>query len=153
MTHHQMAFKRPAALAKIERVLALLAERPRTAHELAEAIPMSKRHAQDYINHLHETGRVYIVRWVRHVEHSGRMYPRPVYQLQNLKIVKDRPKPPPLTPEQRKRRAWELVKADPERHTTHLLKKRRYRTDKKGPRTDIAAAWIAPANDEMRIAA
>lgn len=139
----KQTFIRPAALAKIERILQLLTERPRTAHELAEAIPMSKRHAQEYVNHLHSAQRIYISTWRRHVEHSGRMYPRPAYRVQPADCIRrDASKPKPLTPDERKRRAWELVKADPERHMTHILKKRKYRADRKGPRTDIAANWI-----------
>lgn len=148
--HHQMKFTRPAALAKMARTIDLLTVTPMTAAELADALPISKRHAQEYINQLMADGRVFIIRWARHVEHSQRMYPRPVYAVgQGI----DAPQPEPLTPEQRKKRAWARVKADPERYVTHLLKKRKYRADVRGPRADVAAAWITPANDEMQEAA
>ena len=135
---NNMAFVRPAAQKKIERLLALLAK-PMTIHEIAEALPLSKRNAQEYVNHLIERHQVRIAKWTRDIEQSGRMYPRPMYQLGEKP---DAPKPEPLTEAQRKVRAWERVKADPERHYQHTLRKRRERADRRGPRRDIAANWI-----------
>lgn len=139
MGYHVMAFVRPAALAKIERILALLAERPRHVHDLAEAVPLSKRYAQIYLNHLMAQEQVHIKRWVRNIDQAERMYPRPVYAAG--KGV-NAPAPKPLTKDQRKKRAWARVKADPERHTKHLMKKRVYRAVRRAPRPDIAAAWL-----------
>lgn len=138
---NNMAFVRPAAQRKIERLMALLAK-PMTIHEIAEALPLSKRNAQEYVNHLIERRQVRIARWTRDIEQSGRMYPRPMYQLGDKPGA---PKPEPLTEAQRKVRAWERVKADPERHYQHTLRKRRERADRLGPRRDIAANWITYA--------
>ena len=138
--------------AKIARILELLSDRPMTAHELGEALPISKRHAQGYLNHLMGTRQVHISRWVREVEHSERMYPRPVYKTGR---GRNAPQPAPLDLNERKVRAWERVKADPERYVNQLLKQRKYRADRRAARPDKAAAWITPvpANDEMQEAA
>lgn len=129
---HQMTFSRPAALAKLARIRALLEARPMTVRELADAVPLSKRYAQEYLNHLMSQHQVYIKRWVRDVAYSDRMYPRPVYAMGDRANA---PAPKPLTSDQRKKRAWERIKADPERYVTHLLKKRKYRAD-------VAANWM-----------
>ena len=147
-----MKFTRSAALTKIDRVLKALEQATMTAHEVSEMLPMSQRHAQEYLNHMMAKRLIYIASWSRNVDHSDRMYPRPVYAAGNKRNA---PKPAPLTKEQRKARAWAITKQDPERHTLHLLRKRKYRSDKKGPRPDAASAWIKPlpANDEMQEAA
>lgn len=149
---NRMSFKKEAAFAKIERIISLLQENPVTAHELAILVPISKRHVQEYLNHLVLERRVFIIRWARDVKHSERMYPRPIYAVGNRRNA---PKPRPLDLDERKVRAWARLKADAERHTLHLLKKRRYRSDKKGPRRDKAASWIntTPANGEFKEAA
>ena len=135
---NKMAFVRPAAQKKIDRLLAMLAK-PMTIHDIAQALPLSKRNAQEYVNHLVEQRQVRIAKWARDIAQSGRMYPRPMYQLGDKP---DAPKPEPLTEAQRKVRAWARVKADPERHYQHTLRKRRERSDRRGPRPDIAANWI-----------
>lgn len=146
----RMNFTREPAQRKIARILTLLSEQPRTVHALVETVPLSRRHVQEYLNHLMDAERIHIRRWVRDISQSGRMYPRPVYAAGK---GRNAPQPPALTPKERQRRAWELVKADPERYVSHLLSKRRYRSDRRGARPDRAAAWIAPANDEMKEAA
>lgn len=135
---NNMAFVRPAAQKKIERLLAMLAK-PMTIHDIAEALPLSKRNAQEYVNHLTERRLVHIAKWARDIKQSGRMYPRPMYQVGDKA---DAPKPRPLSEPEKKARAWALIKADPERHYQHTLRKRRERADRKGPRRDIAANWI-----------
>lgn len=135
---NKMAFNQPASLRKIERLLAMLAK-PMTIHEVAEALPITKRNALAYMNHLREQRLVHVAKWTRDIDQSARMYPRPMFM---VGAMPDAPKPKPLTGEQRKRRAWERIKADPERHYEHTLRKRRERADRKGPRRDIAANWI-----------
>ena len=135
---NKMAFVRPAAQKKIERLLAMLAK-PMTIHDIAEALPLSKRNALAYVAHLREQRLVRIAKWTRDIEQSGRMYPRPLYQVGDKP---DAPKPAAMTEPEKKARAWALIKADPERHYQHTLRKRRERADRKGPRRDIAANWI-----------
>lgn len=134
-----MTFRNRTSAARIERIVELLAERPRHTHELAVALPLSKRNVTVYLNHLHGQGRVHITRWVRDIDERDRMYPRPVYA---LGAGNDAPKPKPLNAHQRNARAWKRIKVDPERYVDHLLSKRKYRADQRGPRCDIAASWI-----------
>lgn len=134
-----MTYTRPAAIAKIDRIMAMLKQRPRTVFDVAEALPMSKRHAQSYLNHLMAERRIHIKRWVRHIDQRDRMYPRPVYAAGE---GVDAEPPAPLTPRERRARAWAVIKADPERHLDYLQRKRVARTDAKGPRADRAAAWM-----------
>lgn len=138
MSNRPMTFTKPASLRKIERILALLAERPMTTNELAPLVPISAAWARIYIQHLHETRRIYISTWVRHVEGSDRMYPRAVYRAGQFR---DSPKPAPLTYEERLKRAWHVVKSDPERHQKTNAR-RRARNLK--PRPNPLTLWITP---------
>lgn len=133
-----MKFKRQASEGKMAKIQALLAKRQMHVLEIAEAVPISKRHALEYIAELRKRGLVHISKWVREVEQLGRMYPRPVYA---AGPGEDAPKPAALSPEERSKRAWKLIKSDPERHMT-LVQKRRTRRTLRKPRADVAAAWM-----------
>lgn len=124
---NKMTFVRPAALAKLDKIMALLAEKPMTAHQLATALPMSKRWAQAYIDYLWEREKVYIKRWAREpLENSSREYPRPMYAVvPEGKRVYDAKKPEPYTKTEINKREWRAIKADPERHLDVLLQRRK----------------------------
>lgn len=134
---HKMQFNRPASLAKIDRILEMLTKRGMTVHEVSDALPLTKRNTLDYLTHLHKCGRIFIEKWVRDVDHSERMYPRPMFRAGINRD--DAPKPEPLTADQRKKRAWARIKEDPDRHMTYTLKKRVKRLKL---RPDRAAAWM-----------
>ena len=133
-----MTFTNQASLRKIERIMALLSDRPMTIKDLAPLVPISAAWARIYVNHLHETRRVHISVWVRWADASDRMYPRPVYRAGDKA---DAPKPAPLTYEERMKRSWAVVKADPERHE-RVNARRRARSLK--PRANPLTSWITP---------
>lgn len=135
-----MTFTKPAALGKINRILKLI-ESPMTAHALALAVPISKRWANEYLRHLHAEGRAHITTWVRDIEECERMYPRPVW-LVGAGI--DAPRLPALTLEERKKRAWQRIKENEDKHD-RLKARRRLIKVLKRPRPDPAAAWIGAA--------
>lgn len=137
---NRMTFTKPAALAKIERILTLL-EQPMTAHALSLAVPISKRWAHEYLRHLHAEGRIYIKAWARDIAERERMYPREVWV---AGAGVDAPRPPALTLMERKKRAWDRIKADEDRHE-RILARRRVMKVLKRPRPDPAAAWIGAA--------
>lgn len=141
----QMTFTKPAALAKIDRILKLLAK-PMTAHALAQALPLSKRWVNEYLKHLHANGRVHISDWVREIKERERMYPREIW-LAGKGV--DAPRPPALNLDERKKRAWQRVKANEDKHD-RLLARRRVMNRIKKRRVEPAAAWIVGAQHESQ---
>ena len=141
----QMTFTKPAALAKIDRILKLLAK-PMTAHALAQALPLSKRWVGEYLKHLHANGRVHIIDWVREIKECERMYPREIW-LAGEGV--DAPRPPALNLDERKKRAWARLKQDDDRIDRHRAR-RRVLTRLKQRRPDMAASWIVGVPNESQ---
>lgn len=138
MSNRPMTFTNQASKRKIERILALLADRPMTTKQLSPLVPISAAWARIYMKHLLQTRRIHIETWVRHAEDSDRMYPRPVYRAGD---GPDAPRPAALTYDERLKRAWAVVKADPERHDKTNAR-RRARNLK--PRANPLTSWITP---------
>lgn len=138
MSNRPMTFTNQASRRKIERILALLADRPMTTKQLAPLVPISTSWARIYMKHLHDTRQIHIATWVRHAEDSDRMYPRPVYRAGD---GPDAQKPAALTYDEQLKRAWALVKANPERHDWYNAK-RRARNLK--PKANPLTRWITP---------
>lgn len=138
MSNRPMTFTKRPALLRIERILAALAAKPMTTPELAEAIHLSSTWCAMYVKHLHSTKRIYISAWVYHVEGSDRMYPRAVYR---PGTHSDAFKPAPLTEAERGRRAWKLVRDDPERR---IQVNARRRARKLQPKANPLTLWISP---------
>lgn len=131
-----MTFTTAAAQLKLQRMRQMLQGQPMTVHQVAEAVPISRRWAQAYINHLKGQGQVYIQSWCDELV-DGRRYPRPVY----ASIPADAPKPEAKDAVQSKREWRQRVMADPDLHHRELMKQRARRLRKK-PRADVAAAWL-----------
>lgn len=138
MSNRPMTFTNQASRRKIERILALLADRPMTTKQLAPLVPIGTAWARIYVKHLHQTRQIHIETWVRHAEDSDRMYPRPLYRAGD---GPDATKPAALTYEEQLKRAWAKVKADPERHQKFNAR-RRARNLK--PRANPLTSWITP---------
>jgi len=126
----EMSFTTAAAKAKLAKIRQLLRDQSMTAHEIAEAVPMSKRWAQAYINHLKDDERVYIATWTREVNQCGRDYPRPVYRA--VVPRKDAEKPARLTKAERQARKHKKMMADPIRYGQHIAKERERRAERTG---------------------
>jgi hypothetical protein len=135
-----MTFTRPAALVKIDRILALLAT-PTTAHSLALALPLSKRWVHEYLQYLHANKRVHIADWAREIKQSGRMYPRELWLAGE---GADAPRPPPMDLGERKKRAWQRLRADEDRYERRRAR-RRVMSRIKRRQPEPAAAWILGA--------
>lgn len=73
---------------------------------------------------------MYIAGWTRKPSgDQAREYPRPRYAVTPTdKVVYDARKPKPFTRAEINKREWKAVKADPERHMTRTLQKRKYST-------------------------
>jgi DNA-binding transcriptional regulator LsrR (DeoR family) len=125
-----MSFTTEAARAKLWRIRELLKAKAMTAHELAEAVPMSKRWVQAYLNHLKDDERIYIQSWTHDVEQCERMYPRPIYKA--VVPRKDADKPAPLTKAQRQARKHQKMMADPIKYGQHIAKERVRRAARTG---------------------
>lgn len=125
-----MSFTTEAARSKLAKIRELLRQRGMTAHEVAAAVPMSKRWAQAYLNHLKDDERVYIYDWKREIEQCGRSYPRPIYKA--VVPRKDAEKPAPMTKAQRQARKHQKMMADPIKYGQHISKERERRAQRTG---------------------
>ncbi len=137
----RLTFTMPASLAKLQRIRDMLAVRPMNVHEIAQALPISKRWAIVYVAHLHDADEIHVLRWDKHIEAREKRHATEVW---TLGPGEDAPRPAADGHEVRARRAWKSLKEDPERHMVTLAK-RRTRRRLKNLRPDPAAAWLMPA--------
>lgn len=147
----KLQFTRPAALARMQRIELLLSQQPMNAHQLAQALPLSKRWVLEYLQHLRGLQRVHITRWDKEIAERKK---RHAIEVWTLGAGEDAPRPEADGLKVRRRRAWEAVKADEDRHEL-INAKRRVRRRIKAKRPDVAAAWITPAanSEDFRRAA
>jgi predicted ArsR family transcriptional regulator len=139
-----MSFTTAAAKTKLGKIRELLSERSMTAHDLAEAVPMSKRWVQAYLNHLKDDGRIYISTWTHEVSQCGRTYPRPVYR--SVRVPRDADKPEPMTNQQRQKRKHTKMMQDPVRYGQHISKERVRRAERTGKALPaVRTAWVSGA--------
>lgn len=110
---NKMNFTKPAALTKITKIRHLLSLRAMNAHELAEALPLSKRWVIEYMKHLHSTEQAHILRWDKHISARKKRHAIDVWA---LGPGVDAPRPRPDTPTERRKREWKRIKDDVERH-------------------------------------
>ena len=134
----RLTFTKPAALTKLQRIRDMLATRPMNVHEIAQALPISKRWALAYVAHLHENQQIHVLRWDKEIEARAKRHATEVWM---LGPGIDAPRPAPDGHTTRAKRAWESLKADPERHMVTLAK-RRVRRRLRKLRPDPAAAWL-----------
>lgn len=134
----RLTFTKPAALAKLQRIRDMLAKQPMNVHEIAQALPISKRWALEYVAHLHDAKQVHVLRWDKHIEARAKRHATEVW---TFGPGEDAPKPKADDRKVRHRRAWNALKTDPERHMVNLAK-RRVRRRLKNLRPDQAAAWL-----------
>ena len=126
----EMSFTTAAAKAKLAKIRELLDGQSMTAHELAEAVPLSKRWVQAYLNHLKEDGRIYIPKWTKEVDQCKRMYPRPFYRA--VRVPADAPKPAPITRAEKQARKHKKMMNDPIKYGQHISKERVRRAARTG---------------------
>lgn len=139
-----MSFTTAAAKAKLAKIRELLSEQSMTAHELAEAVPMSKRWVQAYLNHLKDDGRVYIPKWTKEIEQCGRIYPRPFYR--TVRVPPDAPKPEPMTAKERQARKHQKMMQDPVKYGQHIAKERKRRAARTGRALPaVRTSWVTGA--------
>jgi hypothetical protein len=139
-----MSFTTEAARIKLAKIRELLKERGMTAHELAEAVPISKRWVQAYLNHLKDDERIYIHDWTHDVEQCERMYPRPIYRA--VRPRKDADKPAPLTKAQRQARKHQKMMGDTLSYARHIDTERKRRAAKTGRALPaVRTSWVTGA--------
>ena len=137
-----MSFTTEAARIKLAKIRELLKDKGMTAHELADAVPISKRWVQSYLNHLKDDERIYISSWTRDIDQCERMYPRPVYR--GVTVRKDAEKPVPLTKAQRQARKHKKMMADPIKYGQHLTKERVRRAKRTGKALPaVRTSWVS----------
>lgn len=137
----RMTFTKPASALRLQRILAMLERQPMNVLAIAAALPISKRWALEYIQHLHDSKQIHIARWDKDIEERAKRHAIEVWA---FGPGKDAVRPPPDGKEVRSRRAWQSLKSDEDRHEL-VLAKRRVRRRIRAKRPDVAAAWITPA--------
>ena len=136
----KLTFTKQASQLRIARIEALLAQSPMNAHQLAQALPLSKRWVLEYLEHLRSQERVHVLRWDKDIEERAK---RHAIEVWTLGPGADAPRPAADGLRVRRRRAWESLKADEDRHELVNAKRRVRRRIAKG-RPDVAASWIVP---------
>ena len=89
-----MTFKKQASQTKIERILAMITDNPMSAHDLADALHLSKRWVTEYLYHLRDEDKAHIKDWPRKATQCEKLYPRPRW-IAGPGI--DAPRPAPIT--------------------------------------------------------
>lgn len=137
-----MSFTTVVAQAKLAKIRELLKAKPMTAHELAEAVPMSKRWVQIYLNRLKDDERIYIHSWAHDIDQCERSYPRPIYKAVVPRA--DAKKPAPLTKAEKQARKHQKMMADPIKYGQHIAKERERRAVRKGrPMPAVRTSWVS----------
>jgi len=138
----KLTFTKAASQVRIARIEALLSQSPMNVHQLAQALPLSKRWVLEYLAHLHDLKRVHVLRWDKDIEERAKRHAIEVWA---FGPGVDAPRPAADGLKVRRRRAWESLKADEDRHE-RVTAMRRVRRRIAKARPDIAAAWITPIN-------
>lgn len=137
-----MSFTTEAARIKLQRIRELLKKKPMTAHELADAVPLSKRWVQSYLNHLKDDERIYISDWTHEVDQCDRFYPRPIYKA--VVPRKDAAKPEPLSKAERQARKHQKMMRDQIKYGQHIAKERERRAARMGKETPaVRTSWVS----------
>lgn len=139
-----MSFTTEAARIKLQRIRELLKKKPMTAHELADAVPLSKRWVQSYLNHLKDDERIYISDWTHEVDQCDRFYPRPIYKA--VVPRKDAAKPEPLSKAERQARKHQKMMRDQIKYGQHIAKERERRSERTGKALPVVrTTWVTGA--------
>lgn len=135
-----MTFTRKPALDRLDRIVALLRERPMHKHDLADAIGTSTDTVMKYVRHLHSQRRVYVIRWVRRAKQRDMNYRR-LIRVWAAGDKDDQPMPPPIPRTVHYKRNWEMIKANPEVYQRRLdNRRRRDALKKRKPQTPME--WL-----------
>lgn len=142
----QTTLERTPSRLKVEKLLALLAEREMTRAEIGEKLFLSESQAYRYMRCLCQQRKVYVKRWIR--SEIGGM-PTAVYAAGDRASA---PRPRRLTKAEQARRQYQRMKREqPEKYMRYLLRARRAASRGKATKADPLLAWI-PRRD-MREAA
>lgn len=148
-----MAFRMPAAVAKINKILALLSEKPMSIWQLCEQVHTVRRTMQVYLNHLHDNKKIYYSTY-KYEKVGNRIMPTRYYKAGNHKDAK---KPAPLPAIKRSQIARDRMNQDEEKKEFFLAKRRARRWANKHEKAGHAdSQWlkhktIADKNHNMGI--
>lgn len=139
-----MAFTMPASKIKIEKILALLKEKPMNLQQLCEAVHTVDRTMRTYLNYLHDTKQIYYSTY-KYEKVGNRIMPNRYYKAGKYKDAK---KPPPLPDIVRNRLKRERLNNDPEKKEFYLARRRALRWAKKHQVTpNEATNWLRKGTD------
>lgn len=132
-------FTRTAAVLKMQKLKAALANGPLTVYEVADVLCLSHEGARNYINALKRKGEIYIRHWKSAAAPGKRTFLRAYYALGS--------KPDAPRPEGShavySRRYVERLQKDPDAYEERLKRKRQWHERNSfKPRPDVAAEWL-----------
>ncbi len=124
---NKMAFRMPAAVAKINKILALLSEKAMNLQQLCDEVHAVNRTMRMYLNYLHDNKQIYYSTY-KYEKVGNRVMPNRYYK---AGIHKDAKKPPPLPTKKRSQLARDRMNQDEEKKEFFLAKRRARRWAKK----------------------
>lgn len=130
----EMKFTRAAALARLDRIQELLRQQPATVHEIADAVFISRRYAEAYVQHLRDRGLVHIREYRRQVRETYQTF-RAIYAWGPGKDAAVPDRSPAVRQQERRAKIAKDVEAK-----ARELAQRRAKSIK--PHTDWTSAWI-----------
>ena len=123
----KMAFVMPAAKIKIDKILALLKEKPMNLQQLCDSVHAVPRTMRIYMNYLHDTKQIYYTCY-KYEKVGEKVLSVRYYKAGNHKDAK---KPPALTGKQRCKLKRDRLNEDPEKKEFYLARRRALRWAKK----------------------
>lgn len=129
---------------KLEKILALLKEKPMNLQQLCDAVHIVSRAMRVYLNYLHNTKQIYYSTY-KYEKVGSRVMPNRYYKAGRYK---DAVKPPPLPPIVRSRLKRERLNQDEEKKEFYLARRRALRWAKKHQVTpNEANNWLKRGDD------
>ncbi len=116
----KMAFRMPAAVAKINKILALLSEKAMNIQQLCEEVHTVNRTMREYLNYLHDNKKIYYSTY-KYEKVGNRIMPSRYYKAGSYRDAK---KPAPLPPKKRSQLARDRMNLDEEKKEFFLAKRR-----------------------------
>ena len=137
-----------ASQVKINKILALLKEKPMTLQQLCDSVHLVNRAMRDYLNYLHDTKQIYYSTY-KYEKVGDKVMPTRYYKAGRYK---DAVKPPPLSAKVRSKLKRDRLAEDPEKKEFYLARRRALRWAKKHQVTpNQFNQWIKGASNAGEI--
>lgn len=140
----KMAFTMPASKIKIEKILALLNEKPMNLQQLCDAVHTVNRTMRTYLNYLHDTNQIYYSSY-KYEKIGNREMANRYYKAGKNKDAK---KPKAQSNKERMKKKRDRLNKNEDAKELHLARRRALRWAKKHQVTpNEANNWLRKGND------